>query len=179
MLRSRMLIPALSGLLLLPAGLAAQGSPVSDALRHELASAKDNMTAAADEMPADKYSFKPTEAQMSFGQLVLHVAGSNLFMCSSISGKKAPDAAHLDATAPKDQLMNRLRQSFDFCGSALGDVNDSDLGGQVPYFGKRTVSRATAMIGLAQDWADHYSQQAMYLRLNGHLPPTAKHREGM
>jgi hypothetical protein len=28
-------------------------------------------------MPADKYGFKPTPAQMSFGELVLRVAGAN------------------------------------------------------------------------------------------------------
>ncbi len=178
-MRTRMLVPALGGLLLLPAGLAAQGNPVSDALRHELASAKRNMVAAAEEMPADKFGFKPTDAQMSFGQLVLHVAGSNVFMCSSISGKKSPEAAKLDASAPKEQLMQRIKDSFAFCESALGGVTDGDLGGQVPYWGKSTVSRATAMMGLAQDWADHYGQQAMYLRLNGHLPPTAKRGDDM
>lgn len=178
-MRNRLLLPALGGLLLVPAGLLAQGSPVSDAIRNELATAKRNMVAAAAEMPADKFAFKPTDAQRSFGQLVLHVAGSNVFMCSSISGKKAPEMQRLAPTAPKGQLMQRLRDSFAFCESALADVTDADLGAQVPYFGRRTVSRATAMIGLAQDWADHYSQQAMYLRLNGHLPPTARRRQGM
>jgi hypothetical protein len=28
------------------------------------------------------------------------------------------------------------------------------------------------------DWADHYSQSAIYMRLNGLLPPTAKKKEG-
>jgi hypothetical protein len=30
------------------------------------------------------------------------------------------------------------------------------------------------MVGLVTDCANHYSQQAIYLRLNGVLPPTAK-----
>ena len=41
-------------------------------------------------------------------------------------------------------------------------------------WGGRTAPKAAALIGLTNDWADHYSQAAMYLRLNGMLPPTAK-----
>jgi hypothetical protein len=33
-----------------------------------------------------------------------------------------------------------------------------------------------AFIGLIADWADHYGQQAIYLRLNGVLPPTAREK---
>ncbi|MGH7534146.1 MAG: hypothetical protein ACREMG_01030, partial [Gemmatimonadales bacterium] len=60
---------------------------------------------------------------------------------------------------------------------ALVKVNDSDLSGKVPYFGERDVSRATAMFAAVEDWADHYSQLAIYLRLNGLLPPTAKGKQ--
>jgi hypothetical protein len=55
-------------------------------------------------------------------------------------------------------------------------VNDSKLGGKVPYFGDRQISRAEAMVAAAEEWAGHYSQLAVYLRLNGLLPPTAKGR---
>ena len=44
----------------------------------------------------------------------------------------------------------------------------------MPFFGNREVSRAEMMFAAAEDWADHYSQLAIYLRLNGLLPPTAK-----
>jgi len=39
------------------------------------------------------------------------------------------------------------------------------------------VTRATAILAIAEDWSDHYSQLANYLRLNGLLPPTAKKSE--
>jgi hypothetical protein len=44
----------------------------------------------------------------------------------------------------------------------------------VTLWGGRQANKAGALIGLSNDWADHYSQAAMYLRLNGMLPPTAK-----
>ncbi len=149
-------------------------SPVSNALRMELQRAQRNLVASAEQMPADKYAFKPTEAQMSFGQLVLHVAGANDFMCGTISGTKAPERAKLQPTDTKDVLVTRMKDSFAFCNTALAQVDDSKMGDMVPFFGGRQVSRAAAALGLTGDWYDHYSAAAIYMRLNGQLPPTAK-----
>jgi hypothetical protein len=132
------------------------------------------MVAAADEMPADKFSFRPTPAQITFAHLVMHMAGSNNALCSAISGTAAPAQEKLDEADPKDKLVGALRSSFDFCTQALSKVDDSNLGEQVKFFGGRTISRAGAMIALTNDFSDHYSGAAMYLRLNGLLPPTAQ-----
>jgi len=129
-------------------------------------------------MPADKYGFKPTPAQMGFGEILVHLAGGNEFLCSSISGVPAPKRAKVAATEPKQKLIDRLKESFQFCNSALAKLDDSGLGAQVPFFGNSKVSRATVEMAATEDWADHYSQMAIYLRLNGLLPPTAKRREG-
>ena len=65
---------------------AQMSNPVTDALRAMVPGASRNFVGSAEEMPADKYSYHPTEKQMTFGQLVLHVATSNEFLCSRISG---------------------------------------------------------------------------------------------
>lgn len=153
---------------------AASSNPVSDALRASLKRAEENLLAAAREMPADKYSSAPTPAQMSFGKLVLHVAGSNDFMCSTISGNKAPERSKLEPGDAKEKLVSALEQSFQYCHTSLANVTDSNLGEEVPFFGGRKISRAAAVLGLAEDWGDHYSLAATELRLNGLLPPTAK-----
>ncbi|MHB1864077.1 MAG: DinB family protein [Gemmatimonadaceae bacterium] len=174
------IVPILVGLIVSAAGAGAQApSPVADALRADLKGAARNFTAAAEEMPADKYGFAPTKAQMTFGALVLHVASSNEFMCSRISGTKAPEEPKLEATSPKDQLVARVKRSFDYCTTALANLTDAGLNESVPYFGGRSVTRAVAVLGIAADWADHYGAAAGYLRLNGHLPPTARGRGGM
>lgn len=151
-----------------------QANPISTTLRSELQRAQKNITAAAEAMPSDKYGFKPTPAQMSFGQLMLHVSGSNEFMCATIAGTKAPQRAKLAATASKDSIVARVKQSFDYCTTTVASVDDSKLGETVPFFGGRKISRGGAMVGLVGDWADHYGASAIYLRLNGILPPTAK-----
>ena len=53
-------------------------------------------------------------------------------------------------------------------------MDDSKLGDSVELFGGRQFPRAMGALGLASGWADHYAAAAMYLRLNGILPPTAQ-----
>ncbi|MEO6864312.1 MAG: DinB family protein [Gemmatimonadaceae bacterium] len=164
----------------LAAPLAAQeqANPIATALKSELQGAQRNLVAAAEAMPADKYGYKPTPAQMSFGQLVLHVAGTNYFMCATIAGTPAQHPAKLDPTAAKDLLVARVKESFEYCATTLAPMDDSKLSDVVPYFGGRKISRGGAMMGLAGDWSDHYGASAIYLRLNGILPPTAKGAKG-
>lgn len=150
-------------------------NPVSDALRQTVQHAAKNMVAAAQEMPANKYSYRPTAKQMSFGQLVLHVTGANAFMCSSISGKARPQMAKLTPQSPKDQLVAALKASFQYCTDSLQGVTDAQLNDKVPFFGGRQVTRGAMILSAAGDWADHYGQAATMLRLNGMLPPTARH----
>lgn len=164
-----------------PLGLSAQqtANPVTSAVRQMVAQHGKIMTAAAEEMPADSYTFKPTPEQRSFGEIVLHVAQSNALLCSRISGEAPPAKSTLTATSPKADLVKAIQESFTYCDSALGKLDDSTLTTEVQLFGPRKMSRAAALITLTNDLADHYSQQAMYLRLKGHLPPTAQPRKGM
>lgn len=158
----------------LPTLAAAQGSPVADAFRDNVKHAGDHLMAAADEMPADKYSYKPTPAQMTFGEIVAHLAEGNDYFCGEIGGMKAPARAKVAATDSKEQLVALLKETFAFCDQALASLDDTKLGEPLPFFGGKSRSRASIMTAATGDWADHYSQSAIYLRLNGLLPPTAK-----
>jgi uncharacterized damage-inducible protein DinB len=172
-----LLIPlAICSLTAIAAGQGSK-SPVSDALRSTAKRSSTNLIAAAEQMPAGKYGFKPTPAQMSVGDIVAHLSGGNDYLCSSISGVQAPKRSEMNKGATKAQLVSALKESFRFCDEALAKVDDSALTDKVPFFGGREVSRAEMMFVAAEDWADHYSQLAIYLRLNGLLPPTAKKKE--
>lgn len=149
-------------------------TPVSNAVRSAAERAATNFIAAAQAMPADKYGFKPTSAQMSFGDVIGHMSAGNDALCSSIGGVAAPKRSAVAAGAQKEKRVARLRETFQFCESALAKVNDTRLGEKVPYFGDQELSRAQVMVAAAEEWAGHYSQLAVYLRLNGLVPPTAK-----
>jgi len=163
--------------LVLLAGIAAaqqNKNPVTSVVKEILPRQSKNLTAAVETMPADKFSFKPTPQQMSFGHLVVHIVESNTYLCSQIGNMPAPKTEKVTETDSKEKLVNALKSSFDFCSTALAKVDDSRLGETVELFGGRQGSLAFAMIALTNDWADHYSAAAMYLRLNGLLPPTAQ-----
>jgi hypothetical protein len=148
-------------------------NPVSGYVKAGVARYEKNMVAAAEAMPAEKYGFKPSPEMNSFGHLVMHITQSNNTFCSKISGQTAPDVKYAD-TDPKDKLVAMLKDSFSFCTAALAKVDDSKLGEQFMLFGNRPISRGGALVALGGSWTDHYATQAIYLRLNGILPPTAQ-----
>ena len=77
-------------------------------------------------------------------------------------------------TDGKDKLVAAMKASFEFCGTALAKADDSKMNDNITWFDGKPRTRAWAFMGLASSWADHYGAAAMYLRLNGLLPPTAK-----
>lgn len=173
-MKARVYSVALAVALTLPRVLAAQASPVADAFRENARDVAKNLIAAAEEFPADKLTFKPTPAQMSVADIIVHLSQGNDYLCGSIGGVNAPTRTKVAATDSRDALLARLRETFAFCEQALRPVSDASLGEQLPFFGGRKMSRASVMTLTTGDWADHYSQAAIYLRLNGLLPPTAK-----
>ena len=172
-----LVIPAL---LLLAASAIAQTAPahtkdpVSSALRDILPGRQKNTIAAVEAMPADKFGYKPTADQMTFGHLIVHMAETNNLLCSKAAAVPAPKVEEIKESESKDKLVSALKASFDFCADTLAKMDDSKLTETTEGFGGKQVTRAWASLVLAGTWADHYAEAAMYLRLNGILPPTAK-----
>jgi hypothetical protein len=148
-------------------------NPVTTVINEILPRQAKNLQGAVETMPADKFSFKPTDPQMTFGHLVAHVIESNYYLCSKASDVPVPKTDPLKET-DKDALTAALKASFDFCTTNLAKVDDSKLGDPIQAYGGREVPRAWSLIALTNDWADHYAAASIYLRLNGFLPPTAQ-----
>lgn len=160
-----------------PQGMPPAG-PLAAALSSALQRAARNMPAAAELMPADKYGFKPTPEQMSFAEILAHESEANETLCAALSGVTATlTESPAAATASKEALVARIRRSFETCMPIVAALSESALADSAPFFGGRKATKARIAVALAQDWADHYAQAAMYLRLNGMLPPTARPRQ--
>lgn len=158
----------------------ASTNPVTDALRMAEQRYARILVGAAEAMPADKYKYRPTPAQMSFAQIQVHLAQEgNDLLCGKVAGMTPPSRPAADTTQTKDQLVARLKETFQFCEQAFAKLDDSKLSQTVELFGPRPFTLAAAMFITVGDWADHYSQEANYLRLNGILPPTAQPRSSM
>src|SRR4051812_15045000 len=103
------------GFVLVAASAHAQsGNPIAGALATEAKTNETNMTGAAEAMPAEKYSYKPTPEQNSFGQLIFHAADANYRLCAMMSGDKAPEAA-VKADGAKQALIDQMKASFAYC----------------------------------------------------------------
>jgi uncharacterized damage-inducible protein DinB len=176
-MKTTLVIPAL---LLLAASAVAQTTPaptkdpVSTALRDILLGRQKNTVAAVEAMPTEKFNYKPTADQMTFGHLVVHIAETNDLLCSKAAAVPAPKVHEVKETDSKDKLVAALKASFDFCSDVLAKMDDSKLAETTEGFGGKQVTRAWISLVLAGTWADHYAEAAVYLRLNGMLPPTAK-----
>jgi len=176
-MKRTLVIPAL---LLLAASATAQTTPaqtknpVSTALREILPGRQKNTVAAVESMPADKFNYKPSADQMTFGHLVAHMIEANNLLCGKAAAVPAPKVEEVKDTDSKDKLVAALKGSFDFCTDALAKMDDSKLAETTEGFGGKQVTHAWFSLVLASNWADHYAEAAMYLRLNGVLPPTAK-----
>jgi hypothetical protein len=149
-------------------------SPVSDVLREMLAGREKNTVAAFEAMPADKFGYSPTPEQMTFGHLAAHIVSSNYFFCSNAGDVPRPKTEELKGTEDKDKLVGSLKASFEFCHTALAKADDAKLNDNITWFDGKPRPRAWAFVTLAASWADHYGMAALYLRLNGLLPPSAQ-----
>jgi uncharacterized damage-inducible protein DinB len=159
-----------------PAALPAEAkaNPVVWSANQMYGRSEKNILAAADEMPAEKYSYHPTDGQKSFGWIVSHLAGSNGGLCAILSGGKAPDAVKVAETASKAELVAALKASFEFCDTTMAGLTDAKLPDTVTFFRGAQVPRARALFEITGDLMDHYSQMAAYLRGVGLLPPSAQ-----
>jgi uncharacterized damage-inducible protein DinB len=136
---------------------------------------KDTMHKIAAEMPADKYSFRPTEAQQTFGERTVHVATANVFFLSLLGGT-APKPTIDPKVTTKEAALKALDDSFDYGVAVLKQQTDQALLQPVASAPKflGPSSRARIMTFVAGHTWDIYGQMVVYLRLNGHVPPASQ-----
>ena len=180
--------------LALPLALSAQqpagdpANPLTTVFKGRINGLEANIAQAFDSIPESKFSYKPTPAQLTIGYIAQHIASDNYLFCNNFGAAKANLAAEDTATAdsvkakwPKAKLVSKLKDSFAFCQTALGQLNDAALSETITLtFGTRTQQRprVAMVLGHALDLGDHYSQLANYMRLNNLIPPTALPRPG-
>ena len=182
------LLTSVAAALVLPVVLAAQqpATPPVNPITQTFKGSADQygrwLTAAFDSIPQSKYDYKPTPAQLTIGYIAQHLESANYGLCARFGNMPHPLTAKdsladtVKAKWPKDTLVARLKSSFEFCDAAMGKVTDATLSDQLavgPANSGRTVVRARYVLIFVTDLADHWSQIANYMRLNGMTPPSA------
>jgi uncharacterized damage-inducible protein DinB len=157
-----------------PAASAQSASLQAEVLKDWIA-LKDTMHKITAEMPADKFSFKPTPAQQSFGERVVHVANANVYFLGLLGGNATKPTIDPKATT-KEAALKALDDSFDYGAELLKQQTDDTLRQLVAsppkFMGPSTRSRVMTFL-VGHTW-DAYGQMAVYLRLNGQVPPASQ-----
>ncbi|MGI8962670.1 MAG: DinB family protein [Bryobacteraceae bacterium] len=146
-------------------------NPLSGEIKQSYQTVKNNIMKSAEEMPEENYSFKPTPDIRSFGQVLGHVAESQMRTCSAIMGEQKSMAAA--SKASKAELVTALHDAFAQCDKVYETATDADAANMIktPH-GQRT--KLGALVANTTHDTEQYGILAVYLRLKGLVPPSSK-----
>jgi uncharacterized damage-inducible protein DinB len=135
------------------------------------------LIAMAEDFPEDKYDFKPTPAQRSFAEQLLHAANANYFFTNPVMGLKMPaeeDPKRADFKTKAD-IVTFVKKAFADGAAAIkakGDKGMSDL--IIDPFANQQVRISDAAYGFIEHSGEHYGQLVVYYRLSGLVPPESR-----
>ena len=135
-----------------------------------------NLIEAAESMPAEEYSFKPTPEVRSFAQLIGHVAFANFYFCSQAKGESVPSTENFERTSgEKIQLVKALKDSLAYCDSVYSGTDDSNFNQLVKAAtanGGGQTARGSLLVFNTTHNNEHYGNIVVYMRLKGRVPPS-------
>jgi len=135
------------------------------------------LIAMAEDFPEDKYDFKPTPAQRSFAEQLLHAAGANYYFTNPAMGKNTPveENPKRDQYKTKADVVAFVKKSFADGAAAIkakGDKGMSDL--IVDPFANQQTRILDFAYGFIEHCGEHYGQLVVYYRLAGLVPPESR-----
>lgn len=150
----------------------------------DISAVEKQIVEIAEAMPEDKFNFSPESLNISgseykgvrtFAVQVRHVAASNWFIWSPLTGDKLPeglkDGNGPEALKTKADILKFLKDSFALGHRAAATLTTENML-QTPGNSKSTRLRL-AEFGVAHAY-DHYGQMVEYLRMNGIVPPASR-----
>ncbi len=153
---------------------AAQNVTLAGDLLKDWTQQESTMIAIAEAMPEDKFGYKSTPAQRSYGEQVMHVVQVNQMLLGTLGAKAAAPAINMKATSRAD-ILQALRQSYDYGEAVFKEFNDAAW--VQPVMGPRFIGQATR-VRIANFAMTHtmdiYGQMVVYLRLNNIVPPASR-----
>src|SRR5580658_1810741 len=133
------------------------------------------VVAAAQKMPEENYSFKPTPEVRSFGQLVGHVADASYSFCSQAIGEANPVKDIEKTKTSKADLVAALKDGVAYCNKAFDSMTDAKGSEMVKLFNFNIAKLTLFSINTAHT-DEHYGNMVTYLRLKGIVPPTSENQ---
>ena len=157
----------------LPAASAsAEAGPLSATTKRFYGGVKGRLLGAAEKMPEENYTFRPTDSERTFGQQVGHLADSQYFFCSLVLGEKNPAPKIEQTKTGKAELVAALKDACGYCDKAYDSMTDGSATQIVKFHGQDTPKLGVLTANLQHNM-NHYGQLVVYLRLKNIVPPTS------
>ncbi|MBV8864768.1 MAG: DinB family protein [Acidobacteriaceae bacterium] len=149
-------------------------NPLSTDIKQAYESVKQNLTRAADAVPQEDYSFKPTPEMRSFGQVLEHAATAQARSCNAVSAGESSGPVSAEGKAA---VVAALKQSFATCDKAFDALTDADATEMVKLpWGQKT--KLGALAGVVTHDTEQYAALSVYMRLKGIVPPSSERKNG-
>jgi uncharacterized damage-inducible protein DinB len=143
------------------------------------------IVSAADAMPADKYTFAPTDGEFkgvrTFGQMVKHLSATNYILAAAALGEEPPadagDELGPEAVRTKVEILNYLKGSFAYLDKAIEAIGQKTALVRSSPISPLKSTEATRLALVVESLVhafDHYGQMVEYLRMNGVVPPASR-----
>jgi uncharacterized damage-inducible protein DinB len=133
------------------------------------------LTAMAEDFPEDKYDFKPTPAQRSFAEQLLHAAGSCYYFTNPVMGQKPPaEDPKRDQYKSKADIVAFVKKSFADGATAIQAKGEKGMTTEVVYFPQQKSRVIDIAYGIIEHSGEHYGQLVVYYRLAGLVPPESR-----
>src|ERR1700751_5953813 len=151
---------------------------------HQITAVEKQVVDAAEAMPEDKFNFTPESLTIpgddykgvrSFAVQVKHIASSNYFIWSPITGDAVPSAIK-DGNGPADMktkadILKFLKESFALGHKAAATLTPENM--LQPFATGKSARLDRVEFGVAHAY-NHYGQMVEYLRMNGIVPPASR-----
>ena len=125
------------------------------------------LEASAEKMPADKYDFKLTPEQMTFGEWINHSTERNYVDCSTLRGEPNPmPKAKTDMLKGKDAIAKNLKESFEYCDATFAKLDDQKI--------LSSPQMVIAFLHVVVHNNEIYGNIVGYMRVNGITPPSTE-----
>jgi hypothetical protein len=124
------------------------------------------LTALAEEVPENKFDYRPVQVVRTFADVLRHVAFWNQYVADSARGRKGADTANelpRDGYSTKTRIVDTLQRS-------AADAADALKGNASGLSPEMTEMVATFI----EHNCEHYGQLVVYSRLNQIVPPASR-----
>jgi uncharacterized damage-inducible protein DinB len=159
--------------LLLASGAAAQNA-ATKGIQGVYNIAKNYVLRSAEQVPEDKYSYKPVPTVRSFGAILAHLADSNNAFCATAGGKPTAEGSSIEQTTTKRaDIIAKLKESYVACDAVYNATTDAGLVKTYPMFGQQMSVSQILTLNAAHNY-EHYGNLVTYMRSLGMVPPSSQ-----